>query len=99
MVSDRAKVTKGLPDVVAIMEGKVRHCQENIRDTLTHSYTPCCDIIVILLCEADVRDSHCGCTSFIFTDLIISYFLDSPHSVFVSDMLHRRRTSPGDILA
>lgn len=33
-VSDRAKVTKGLPDVVAIMEGKVGHCQKNITDTL-----------------------------------------------------------------
>lgn len=32
-VSDRAKVTKGLPDVVAIMEGKVCHCQESTANT------------------------------------------------------------------
>lgn len=42
VVSDRAKVTKGLPDVVAIMEGKVCH-QESTADstmqTETQSYT------------------------------------------------------------
>lgn len=27
LVSDRAKVSRGLPDVVAIREGKVCHCQ------------------------------------------------------------------------
>lgn len=53
--SDRAKVTKGLPDVVAIREGKVRQRQKNIllRDTIILR----CDITVILLFEGGVQES------------------------------------------
>lgn len=67
-VSDRAKVTKGLPDVVAIREDKVCHCQGSTADTtvLLWRYTHCCDIVVNLLCEAGLHESHCGCAKYNF---------------------------------